>query len=121
MLPGGLRDAEHAANGPMGGALLENWAVAELVKASLHRGAEPALYFWRTAAGAEVDVIVETAEALIPVEIKASATARPAMAHGIAGFRRDFGDCAAPGYVIHPGPAPLPLGGGTLAWPLAAL
>ncbi|MFZ2616534.1 MAG: ATP-binding protein [Anaerolineae bacterium] len=117
----GLREAEHAANGPMGGALLENWVVAELYKTSLHRGEEPAIYFWRTAAGAEVDVIIETAAALIPVEIKASATVRPAMTHGIAGFRRDFGDRAAPGYVIHPGLAPLPLGGGTLAWPLAAL
>lgn len=117
----GLREPGHAADGPMGGALLENWVVAELVKSSLHRGEEPALYFWRTAAGAEVDVIVETAAGLIPIEIKASATARPAMAHGIAGFRRDFGDRAAPGYVIHPGSAPLPLGNGTIAWPLAAL
>jgi predicted AAA+ superfamily ATPase len=117
----GLRDAEHAADGPMGGALLENWVVAELYKASLHRGEEPALYFWRTAAGVEVDVIVETAAALIPIEIKASATARPEMAYGITGFRRDFGDRAAPGYVIHPGSAPLPLSEGALAWPLAAL
>ena len=47
----GLRDAEHAAAGPMGGALMENLVVAELFKTSLHRGEEPSDDFWRTAAG----------------------------------------------------------------------
>ncbi len=53
----GLRDAGHASAGPMSGALMENLVVAELYKTSLHRGEEPALYFWRTAAGAEVDAV----------------------------------------------------------------
>lgn len=117
----GLRETEHAAAGPMTGALMENLVVAELFKTILHRGEEPAMYFWRTAAGSEVDVIVEHQTRLMPVEIKTSATPRPDMARGIAGFRRDFGDRVAGGYVIHPGRAVLPLGGGTLAWPLAAL
>ncbi|MBK6433264.1 DUF4143 domain-containing protein [Candidatus Amarolinea dominans] len=45
--------------------------MAELTRQPASRE-EPAIYFWRTAAGAEVDVIVETAAALIPVEIKAA-------------------------------------------------
>jgi predicted AAA+ superfamily ATPase len=117
----GLRDAEHAAAGPMGGALVESLVVAELFKTSLHRGEEPALYFWRTAAGAEVDLVVETPSGLIPIEIKAAATARPEMAREIVAFRRDFADRMANGYVIHPGHAVLPLGEGVLAWPLARL
>ena len=117
----GLRDAEHAAAGPMGGALMENLVVAELYKTSLHRGEEPALYFWRTAAGSEVDLIIETQSELIPIEIKASATPRPEMAHEIAAFQRGFGERARRGYVIHPGRTVLPLGGGALALPLAAL
>ena len=117
----GLRDGEHAAAGPMGGALVENLVVAELFKTSLHRGEEPRMTFWRTAAGSEVDLIVETQSGLVPIEIKASATARPDMAREINAFRRDFGDRATNGYVIHPGRIALPLGGGTLAWPLAAL
>jgi hypothetical protein len=117
----GLRDAEHAAAGPMGGALLESLVVAELFKTFLHRGEEPALHFWRTAAGAEVDLLVETSSGLIPIEIKAAATARPEMARELAAFRRDFADRAAAGYVVHPGHAILPLGDGVLAWPLARL
>jgi hypothetical protein len=117
----GLQEPGHAAAGPMGGALLENLVVAELYKTYLHRGQEPAMYFWRTAAGAEVDVIIETPGGLVPVEIKASATARPAMAAQLQAFRRDFGDRAAAGFVIHPGKMLLPLGEGALAWPLTAL
>lgn len=117
----GLREVEHAAAGPMASALIENLVVAELFKTSLHHGEEPALYFWRTAAGSEVDVVVERQSRLIPVEIKASATPRPDMARAIAAFRRDFGDRAGGGYVIRPGKIVLPLGNGVLAWPFAAL
>jgi len=117
----GLRDIEHAAAGPMGGALMENLVVSELYKSSLHRGDEPALYFWRTAAGAEVDLIAETEAGLIPIEVKASGTARPEMAKEVHVFRRDFGDRAASGFVIYPGQSILPLGGGVVALPFAAL
>ena len=116
----GLREAEHAAAGPMGGAIFENLVVAELFKTSLHRGEEPIIYFWRTASGSEIDLIVEAQARLIPIEIKASATARPNMASEINTFRRDFGERVAPGYVIHPGKTALPLGDGAVAWPLAA-
>jgi predicted AAA+ superfamily ATPase len=117
----GLRDAQHAAAGPMGGAIFENLVVAELFKTALHRGEEPALYFWRTAAGSEVDLVLEHRSELIPLEIKLSATPRPEMAREIAAFRRDFGDRAGHGYVIHAGAMALPLGGGTIALPFAAL
>jgi len=76
------------------------------------------MYFWRTAAGSEVDLVIESQSGLIPVEIKSSATARPEMARGITAFRRDFGDRAGNGYVIYTGPVTLPLGGGTRALPL---
>jgi hypothetical protein len=121
----GLRDGEHAAAGPMGGAIFENLVAADLYKTLTHRGEEPALYFWRTAAGSEVDLIVETQGKLIPIEVKLSATPRPEMASAIASFRKDFAlnptlsDRVAPGYVVHPGNTLLPLGGGTLALPLA--
>lgn len=117
----GLRDTEHAAAGPMSGALFENLVIADLYKTSLHRGEEPGMYFWRTAAGSEVDLIIETQSGLIPIEIKASATVRPDMARAILAFRDDFGARATTGYVIHPGSTILPLGDGTLALPLAAL
>ena len=117
----GLRDAEHAASGPMGGAIFENLVVAELFKTSLHRGEEPSFNFWRTASGSEVDLVVESPSGLIPIEIKLSATPRPEMAREIANFRRDYGDRATSGYVVHPGKITLPLGGGVIALPFSKL
>ncbi len=58
---------------------------------------------------------------LIPIEIELSATPRPEMAKEIASFRRDSGDHAAGGYVVHPGKMALPLGSGVIALPFAEL
>jgi predicted AAA+ superfamily ATPase len=117
----GLRDPGHAASGPMGGAIFENLVVAELFKIYFHRGEEPVLYYWRTAAGSEVDLVVDTQEKLIPIEIKLSATPRPEMAREIVKFQKDFEGKAGLGYVIHPGQMTLPLGKDVRALPLANL
>ena len=117
----GLRDAQHAASGPMGGAIFENLVMAELYKIFHHRGEEPAMYYWRTAAGAEVDLILEARGNLIPIEIKQSETPRPDMAKDIQGFQRDFASRAEKGFVIHAGSITLPLGNNILAWPFDRL
>lgn len=117
----GLRDAEHALAGPMGGAIFENWIIADLYKTFLHRGEEPAMYFWRTTAGSEVDVIIETQAGLVPLEIKSTQTPRPEMAKEIRAFQRDFKGTALPGYVVYPGDLVLPMGEGVTALPVSRL
>ncbi len=117
----GLRDVEHTAAGPMGGAIFENLIISDLYKTYLHRGEEPPLYYWRTVAGSEVDVVTETQSGLIPMEIKLSETPRPEMAKEILAFQRDFKNKALPGYVIHPGTITLPLGQDVTALPLSKL
>ena len=82
----GLRDAEHAAAGPMGGAIMETAVLSEILKTLVHQGKEPQVHFWRTSAGSEVDFVVDTGEKLIPIEVKLSATPRAAMASGIRAF-----------------------------------
>jgi uncharacterized protein len=117
----GLRDIEHAAAGPMGGAIFENLVISDLFKIYMHRGEEPALYYWRTVAGAEVDLVVETQSGLIPLEIKLSETPRPEMAKELLVFEHDFREIAKPGYVVHPGKMALPLRQGVIALPLSNL
>lgn len=117
----GLADPQHATAGPMGGAIFETAVLMEIVKSLIHRGEEPRLYFWRTATGTEVDILVEAGGKLIPVEIKLSATPRPAMAAGIQSFRADLGERAAPGFVIHSGEVRAPLAAGVTALPFADL
>ncbi len=79
------------------------------------------MYFWRTSAGSEVDFVVESGGRLIPIEVKLSATPRPAMASGIRAFCEDLGARARPGYVIHPGDVRLPLGTYAAALPFGEL
>lgn len=117
----GLRDPEHAVAGPMGGAILETAAVAEIYKTLIHRGIDPQMYFWRTSAGTEVDIVIESEGMLVPIEVKLSSTPRPAMASGIKIFHEDFGDRAASGYLLHTGDIRLPLGSGVAALPFTEL
>ncbi len=117
----GLRDVEHAMNGPMGGAIFENLVVADMLKIFLHRGEEPAMYYWRTSHGSEVDLIIETQGGLVPLEIKRTETPRPELAKGILSFKNDFGKKAAPGYVVIPGEVVLPLAEEVTSLPLARL
>lgn len=117
----GLKDPMHAASGPMGGAIMEAAVLSEIVKTFMHRGIDPQVYFWRTLAGTEVDIVVDTGGKLVPIEVKLSATPQPAMASAIKTFREDFGDKALPGYVIHPGDTQLPLGKDVTALPFANL
>ncbi len=117
----GLRDPEHAASGPMGGAIMETAVLSEVVRTLTHRGMEPQTYFWRTAAGTEVDLVVELGGKLVPMEVKLSATPRPAMASSIRTFQRDMKGAALDGYVVHPGDVRLPLGAGAEALPFGEL
>ena len=116
-----LKDPEHAASGPMGGAIFETAVLMEVVKTLTHRGTDPHVYFWRTSTGVEIDIVVEAGAKLIPIEAKLSATPRPAMADAIVRFREDLGKAVGPGYVVHPGEVKLPLAPGVTALPFDAL
>jgi predicted AAA+ superfamily ATPase len=105
----GLKDPDHAAAGPLGWAIFETAGLLQIVKAFVNRGEEPQVHFWRTSAGVEVDLVVEAGGKSIPIEVKLSATPRPAMASGIRAFQEDLGDKAGQGFVIHPGDVRLPL------------
>ena len=117
----GLKDAEHAASGPLGGVIFETAVLTEIVKRFVHSGQDPHLYFWRTSHGSEVDFIVEHGGKLIPIEAKLSATPRPTMAPGILAFQKDFPKKAEKGYIIHPGDMKLSIAPNVLALPFARL
>ena len=117
----GIRDAAHAAAGPMAGAIAESAVVSEVLKSFLHRGLEPRMYFWRTATGDEVDLVIETPAGLLPLEVKATATPSPAMARGILRFRESVRKARPDGFVVHTGDIRLPLGDHVVALPFVDL
>lgn len=65
---------EVAESGAMSGALLENFAVSEIMKSYQNSGLEPYLYFYRDRDSKEIDVIMEGDGMLCPIEIKKTAT-----------------------------------------------
>lgn len=65
---------EVAESGAMGGALLENFAVSEIMKSYQNAALEPYLYFYRDRDAKEIDVIIEGDGKLCPLEIKKTAT-----------------------------------------------
>lgn len=52
------------------GALWENWAIAEVAKRNVLLGSPAELYFWRTRAQSEVDLVVKQGDVLRAFEIK---------------------------------------------------
>lgn len=61
---------ETTANGAMNGALLENFAISEIMKSYQNAGQEPYLYFYRDRDAKEIDAILERDGKLCPLEIK---------------------------------------------------
>ena len=70
----GIRRIEHIKNHPLRGAIFESFIVSEILKQRAHRGLPIDLYFYRDKTGREVDIIIEEAVNLYPVEIKSGKT-----------------------------------------------
>lgn len=96
----GLKDEEAVLRGPMAGPLFETAVVAELAKLFYHHGLPPALWYWRSRDGWEIDLLVELRGRLHPIEIKATATPRPAQAENLVRWRSLAGEKAGSGLLI---------------------
>lgn len=67
--------------GPMAGAIFENYVVSEILKKELHLASLTALYYFRTQDKVEIDLIVDRKSSKDFIEIKKSATFSPRMIH----------------------------------------
>jgi predicted AAA+ superfamily ATPase len=65
---------ETAMNGAMSGALLETYAVSEILKSYQNAGKEPFIYYYRDKDAKEIDLIIEGDGRLCPIEIKKTST-----------------------------------------------
>jgi uncharacterized protein len=70
----GIHDPVALNAHPMRGALFENLCITEYGKHLRNTGAAGAMYFWRDNIGNEVDLLIERAGVLQPVEFKSGAT-----------------------------------------------
>jgi len=82
--------------GSMSGAILETYAVGELLKSWWHQGREPRLHFYRDKDCREIDVVVVQDRIVYPVEIKKSASPQAADLKAMSSL-------ASTGYKVGPG------------------
>jgi predicted AAA+ superfamily ATPase len=66
----GIREPAQLDAHPLRGAVFESWVVSEILKARANLGTSDPLWFYRDQSGNEVDLVVETGDRLLLVEIK---------------------------------------------------
>ncbi len=65
--------------GPMAGAIFENYVISEILKRETHRKTHAELFYYRTSHGLEIDLIIDRKQTREFIEIKASETFKPKM------------------------------------------
>ncbi len=69
-----ITNFEQLENYPLKGAIFETMTVIELVKKFTNKGVQPNVFYWRDKTGHEIDVIIDVADDLTPIEIKSGKT-----------------------------------------------
>ena len=98
----GIERAEQVTNHPLVGSLFETFVVTELMKQRLNRVREQKLYYWRDNAGHEVDLLHESGDDIIPIEIISGATIPRDALKGLE-YYCSLNPKATPGVVIYGG------------------
>ncbi len=85
------------------GAHLENLVLHDLLAWRDARLDRADIFYWRTAIGEEVDLVIEAGGRLLPIEIKATGRPRLADARHLRTFRGEYGKKARAGLLLHTG------------------
>lgn len=99
----GIRASGQLASHPLRGAVFENYVVAEIAKAYLHHRRPAPLFFWRDRTGHEIDLLIEEADGLFPVEIKSAQTFSPEMLEGLLWWSKIAGVPAGNATLVYAG------------------
>jgi uncharacterized protein len=86
----GLQSQDQIATHPLRGAMFENMIVMEALKYRLNRGLHDNLFFYRDSDGAEVDLILEFANGIYPIEIKSGLTVNTDYFKGLRHLAKQF-------------------------------
>jgi len=106
----------------LAGGVLENYVLMELRKQSAWSDMQPELFYWRTAAGQEVDVVLEdSAGRLVGLEIKAGATLGGGDVRGLQAMASAVGKRWVRGVVLYTGTEVIPFAVNLHALPVSHL
>lgn len=85
------------------GAHLENLVVTDLFAWREAQIRRPEILYWRTAKGAEVDIVVEWDGVLLPIEVKAASRVKHDDARHLRTFMEEYGDAVRGALLLHTG------------------
>ena len=95
--------------GNLAGTALENFVLMELRKQSTWSATQPELFYWRTASGQEVDVVLEDRTGrVVGVEVKAAATPSGNDVRGLQALATAAGKHWGRGVVLYTGTEVIP-------------
>lgn len=85
------------------GSHLENIVCTDLLAWREADAARPAIMYWRTSTGEEVDFVIERERKLLPIEVKASENPGYNDSKGLRTFIAEYGDDVPGGLLLHGG------------------
>jgi len=110
------------AEGNLVGGVLENFVLMELRKQSTWSTTQPGLFYWRTASGQEVDVVLEDrAGKVVGVEVKAAATLSANDVRGLQALSIAAGKHWLRGVVLYAGTEIIPFSSNLHGVPISRL
>jgi hypothetical protein len=101
------------------GGLAENFVMMELIKQSAWSETKPKIFFWRTASGREVDIVLE--DKIVGLEVKAVATLNAKDTAGLHALAAEVGKKWIRGIVLYTGLEVIPFASNLHGVPLPAL
>jgi uncharacterized protein len=88
------------------GRLFEHAVVLELIRRIRAMNLDYKVHYWRTGAGAEVDCIIDTGSAVIPIKIKSGSKVTLSALRGLSSFIETYKERVKQAYVITDGRMP---------------
>jgi predicted AAA+ superfamily ATPase len=98
----GIETADQVAVHPLIGQLFENMVIMDAIKTRFNKGKDHNLFFFRDNNKNEIDLIYNSINGLIPVEIKSAMTYNNNLLKGIKFFRKTV-PSSKKGYLIYSG------------------
>ncbi len=110
------------SEGNLAGAVLENFVLMELRKQCAWSATRPELFYWRTASGQEVDMVLEDRSGRVTgIEVKAAATLGKNDVRGLLALADEVGKKWVCGVVLYAGKEVIPFSANLHAIPLSRL
>ena len=83
--------------------VLENFVVRKLIKQSTWNEPRTRLCHYRTHTGQEVDIVLESGQQIVRIEVKSASTLTQAHFKGLRSLQQDAGDAFHRGLVLYTG------------------